>query len=67
MVPLELLNLQWRYRYERMLIVAHSMGGLAVRRFLLDNGANLPQVQLFVTLSSPWTGEVSADMGVVRA
>lgn len=60
----KLLNLQLRHRYERLLIVAHSMGGLVVRRFLLDNGANLPQVQLFVTLSTPWAGEASADTGV---
>lgn len=60
----KLLNLQLRYRYQRLLIVAHSMGGLVVRRFLLDNGANLPQVQRFVTLSTPWAGEASADSGV---
>lgn len=60
----KLLNLQLRHRYERLLIVAHSMGGLVVRRFLLDNGANLPQVQLFVTLSTPWAGEAAADTGV---
>lgn len=60
----KLLNLQLRYRYERLMIVAHSMGGLVVRRCLLDNGANLPQVQRFVTLSTPWAGEASADRGV---
>jgi len=60
----KLLNLQLRYRYERLLIVAHSMGGLVVRRFLLDSGASLPQVQRFVTLSTPWAGEASADTGV---
>ena len=60
----KLLNLQLRHRYEHLVIVAHSMGGLVVRRFLLDNGANLPQIRRFISLSTPWAGEVSADSGV---
>ncbi len=60
----KLLNLQLRHRYDRLVIVAHSMGGLVVRRFLLDNGANLPQIRRFITLSTPWAGEASADSGV---
>ena len=60
----KLLNLQLRYRYERLMVVAHSMGGLVVRRLLLDNGEHLPQVRRFVTLSTPWAGEVAAEGGV---
>ncbi|MBK8324516.1 MAG: alpha/beta hydrolase [Betaproteobacteria bacterium] len=60
----KLLNLQLRYRFERLQIVAHSMGGLVARRLLLDNGEQLPQVRRFVTLSTPWAGEVTAESGV---
>ncbi len=60
----KLLNLRLRYGYERLAIVAHSMGGLVVRRLLLDNGAHLPQVRQFVTLSTPWSGEAAAESGV---
>lgn len=60
----KLSNLQLRYRYERLVIVAHSMGGLVVRRLLLDSGTSLPQVTLFVTLSTPWAGDAAAERGV---
>ncbi len=60
----KLLNLQLRHRFERLVIVAHSMGGLVSRRFLLDQGAALPQVRRFVSISTPWAGEPSADTGV---
>lgn len=60
----KLHNLQLRHRFERLCITAHSMGGLVVRSLLLDHGAQLPQVRLFVSLSTPWAGEASADLGV---
>ncbi|MFO1328086.1 MAG: hypothetical protein U1F56_12070 [Rubrivivax sp.] len=60
----KLFNLQLRHHYPRLLIVAHSMGGLVVRRMLLDNGHHLPQVTRFVSLSTPWAGEPGADLGV---
>lgn len=60
----KLLNLQLRHRFERLDIVAHSMGGLVVRRFLLDHGLQFPQARRFVSLSTPWAGEPSADLGV---
>lgn len=60
----KVLNLQSRYQFSRMHIVAHSMGGLVVRRFLLDHGAQLPQIRQFVTLSTPWGGEPAATLGV---
>jgi hypothetical protein len=40
------------------------MGGLVVRRFLLDHGLQFPQVRRFVSISTPWAGEPSADLGV---
>lgn len=60
----KLFNLQLKHRYRQLYIVAHSMGGLVVRAFLLDHGHLFPQVKLFVSLSTPWAGEVTADLGV---
>lgn len=60
----KLLNLQLRYRFETLYIVAHSMGGLVVRDFLLNFGSQFPQIKLFVSLSTPWAGETTAELGV---
>lgn len=60
----KLLNLQLRYHYEQLHLVAHSMGGLIVRRFLVNHGEQFPQIRSFVTISTPWGGEASASMGV---
>jgi pimeloyl-ACP methyl ester carboxylesterase len=60
----KLLNLQLKYRFETLYITAHSMGGLVVRRFLLNHSALFPQAKLFISLSTPWAGEPSAEMGV---
>lgn len=48
------------------LIVAHSMGGLAVRAWLRRHGgiAALPRVHHIVTLGTPHTGTVLARFGV---
>ena len=60
----KLYNLQASYGFQRMHVVAHSMGGLVVREFLVDNGANFPYVDLFVSISTPWGGESLAALGV---
>jgi pimeloyl-ACP methyl ester carboxylesterase len=60
----KLLNLQLRYRFDRLYLTAHSMGGLVVRTFLLNHGAQFPQATLFVSLSTPWAGEATAELGV---
>lgn len=61
----KLFNLQVQHRVERLHIVAHSMGGLVVRRLLLDHGAELGSlVGAFVSLSTPWGGESGAALGV---
>lgn len=60
----KLLNLQMRYGFERLHVVAHSMGGLVVRRFVLNHGAQFPQLDQFVSISTPWGGEKSAATGV---
>jgi hypothetical protein len=60
----KLFNLQLRYRFDSLAIVAHSMGGLVVRDFLSNFGQQFPQIKLFVSLSTPWAGEASAETGV---
>jgi pimeloyl-ACP methyl ester carboxylesterase len=60
----KLYNLQLRYGFRRMHVVAHSMGGLVARTFLAEHGANFPHVKLFVSISTPWGGEALADLGV---
>lgn len=60
----KLFNLQLAYRFEKVYIVAHSMGGLVVRSLLLNHGAQMPAVKLFVSLSTPWGGEPTAEFGV---
>ena len=60
----KLINLQLKYRFETLYITAHSMGGLVVRTFLLDRGDLFPQARLFISLSTPWAGEATAELGV---
>lgn len=60
----KLFNLQVLHRFDRMHLTAHSMGGLVARRFLVDHGTRFPQVNAFITLSTPWAGEALADLGV---
>lgn len=63
----KLFNLQLRHRFERLHLVAHSMGGLVARKFLVDHGSQFPQVRTFISLSTPWGGEPLADLGVRRS
>ncbi len=60
-------KLQLRYRIRRFAVVAHSMGGLVSRGFLLRRAASTTQVPLFVTLSTPWDGHDAAKLGVKYA
>lgn len=60
----KLLNLQFRYHFETLYLTAHSMGGLVVRAFLLNHGDPLREAKVFVSLSTPWGGEATADLGV---
>jgi len=63
----KLLNLQLRYGYTRLEVVAHSMGGLVARRFLLDHAAEFPQLSQFVSIATPWGGQRSAALGVIHS
>jgi pimeloyl-ACP methyl ester carboxylesterase len=64
----KLMNLRLRHGFERLHLVGHSMGGLVLRRFLVDHGQEFqPQLGAFVTLSTPWGGEEAATLGVQHA
>jgi pimeloyl-ACP methyl ester carboxylesterase len=62
-------KLQVRHGFPRFAVVAHSMGGLVSRGFLLryaesGGGAAVP---LYVTIATPWGGHRAAEMGVKTA
>jgi pimeloyl-ACP methyl ester carboxylesterase len=59
----KLQNLQTRYGFLRMHIVAHSLGGILARSFLGEHGTEFPHVKVFVTLSTPWGGDLLAAIG----
>jgi len=51
-------------RFDKMAIAAHSMGGLVARSFLIQHGKYYPYIKLFVSISTPWGGVDTAQMGV---
>ena len=54
------------HKFERLYILAHSMGGLVARdvinRMVREGGGKV--LQLFVSMSTPWDGHVFAAKGV---
>jgi pimeloyl-ACP methyl ester carboxylesterase len=60
-----LSQLRLRYPFRCLSIVAHSMGGLVARGFLLRNAtATQPQcVPSFVSIATPWEGSRAATIG----
>lgn len=66
---LALRDLRDRLGFERLFLVAHSMGGLVARASLDEfREAELEQaVPLLVSLSTPWSGHVAAATGVDRS
>ena len=61
--------LQEHYGFERMHVVAHSMGGLVSRAFVIENvlEEDNEYIDKFVTISTPWNGHEAAAMGVKMA
>jgi pimeloyl-ACP methyl ester carboxylesterase len=55
--------------FTRLVVVAHSMGGLVSRALLNDLKADPSgfRVERFVTLSTPWAGDPAAASGVERS
>ncbi len=62
-------QLQIDYGFDRMGVVAHSMGGLVSRSFILkhmvEDGKGT--VKVFVSFSTPWRGIATAAKGVEHA
>jgi pimeloyl-ACP methyl ester carboxylesterase len=61
-----MMKLEARYGFRKFYVVAHSMGGLTARGFLVRHKALAPRVEvpLFVTFSTPWAGHKGASYGV---
>lgn len=60
-----LADMQRRHRFAGLIIVAHSMGGLVSRRYLIDtpDEGEPAFARVLVTLSSPWSGNEWAGVG----
>jgi pimeloyl-ACP methyl ester carboxylesterase len=58
-------KLQFRYDFDEMAVVAHSMGGLVARAFVFDqvHGEDPGPVRLFVSIAAPWAGVPAAESG----
>lgn len=63
------VRLRTRYRFGRSAVVAHSMGGLVARGFVLEDfdATGTESVRTFVTISSPLGGMPSAAKGVEQS
>jgi pimeloyl-ACP methyl ester carboxylesterase len=62
-------KLQQRHGVAHYAVVAHSMGGLVSRGFILryTQGSNASRIPLYVTISTPWGGHKAAESGVKNA
>lgn len=54
----------WPHAAPRVVLLAHSMGGLVARTALAGLGPEVPAPRLFVSISTPWGGEPGAELGV---
>ena len=62
-------HLHRHYGFRELYVVAHSMGGLVARSFILKNGHENRQdiVKRFVSISTPWNGHTLTAKGVRQA
>lgn len=60
----KLYDLQQKYNFEQLYVVAHSMGGLVSRSALIENDLHNRAVKLYISISTPWGGEQRAKTGV---
>ena len=63
----KLSNLQTKYKFNKIYITAHSMGGLVARSFIINYGGQFPIVKLFISLATPWGGDRIAEYGVQQS
>jgi pimeloyl-ACP methyl ester carboxylesterase len=59
-------KIQLRYHVRRMAVVAHSMGGLVARGFILRHAvtSSSGEIPLFVSMATPWEGHKGASFAV---
>jgi pimeloyl-ACP methyl ester carboxylesterase len=67
-----MLRLHALHHYSRIAVVAHSMGGLVARAAINHAteylpGKRLVTLPLLVTISTPWNGQVMAELGAEHA
>ena len=65
----ELIKLQIRFKYEKLFIIAHSVGGLVARSMInynLKQNKNF-NIEFFASISTPWQGHIGALSGVKNA
>lgn len=57
------------YHFEKMYVMAHSMGGLVSRSFILKNmvAENHSYIKKFISISTPWGGVRTATLGLKHA
>lgn len=58
------LQVELRYRVPKLIVVAHSMGGLVARGFLLRSEPDRLHIPLFISISTPWGGQSAAQIGL---
>jgi len=58
-----------RYRFKELVVVAHSMGGLVARSFILKNAYDSEEdyIRIFISVSTPWNGHKMSEKGVRMA
>lgn len=61
-------RLDGQYGLDKLSVVAHSMGGLVSRSFLLKHAetAGDSLIPLFISIATPWNGHEAARLGVER-
>jgi pimeloyl-ACP methyl ester carboxylesterase len=63
--------LQAHCGFRRLIVVAHSMGGLVARAFIERAASGvvptIPGIDTFVSISTPWGGHAAAERGVEHA
>jgi len=62
-------NLRLRLGFDTLDVVAHSMGGLVAREFILkyDEISKRDPIERFVSISTPWAGVPSAGAGAAHS
>ena len=59
-------QLQDQYKFKKLVVIAHSMGGLVARNFIFKNieSSRHNSIPLFITIATPWDGHAAAKSGV---